>query len=352
MSGPSASQQELQQEQIQFYQQGMQESQATFAEQQDLIKQMEAVYNPILAKGPNQEGFSAAQKENLDAQAIQGTATTYGQAARAVGEQIAASGGDNSLPSGETEQLKEEVAAAAAQQQSTEESQILQADYAQGYTEFENAGQALSVASGQLNPASFENAATSAGNAAETTAQAIVNEENSWEAPVLGAVGGLGGSAITAFCPAEGTLYLMADGSEKRVEELKVGDKLMGIDDEPQTIEEIQSAVFPIIRVRTKNFFCTRTSATHAFALPRGGFTVAARSLGKIILTQAGPSEVVAVEPAGREMVYNVITDGSHSYRADGVWSLGVGDAERHVSMEEWGAIGDQMFKDKTKWCA
>lgn len=352
MSGASASQQELQQEQIQFYQQGMQESQATFGEQQELLKQMEAVYSPILAKGPNQEGFSAAEKTALDAQATQGTATNYGEAARAVGENLAAEGGGNPLPSGSAEQVKEEVAAAAAGQEASEESQILQADYAQGYKEFSDAGASLSVASGQLNPAAFENAATSAGSAAETTAEQINQENNSWETAAIGAVAGLGSSAMTAFCPAKGTRYLMADGTEKRVENLKVGDQIMGIDDEPQTIEEIQSAVFPTILVRTKNFFCTRTSATHAFALPRGGFTVAARSLGKSIVTEFGPSEVIAVEPAGRELVFNIITDGSHTYRADGVWSLGVGEAERHVTMQEWNEIGYKIFKDRQKWCA
>jgi hypothetical protein len=86
--------------------------------------------------------------------------------------------------------------------------------------------------------------------------------------------------------------------------------------------------------------------------LPKGGFTVAARSLGKTILTADGPSQVISVEPAGKAFVFNIITDGSHSYRADGIWALGVGDAERHIGMNEWAMIGDRMYKDKTKWAA
>ena len=62
MSGPSSQQLQLQDEQMQFYQQGQQESQTAFSEQQDLLKQMEQVYSPILAKGPNQEGFSGEEK--------------------------------------------------------------------------------------------------------------------------------------------------------------------------------------------------------------------------------------------------------------------------------------------------
>jgi|SRR5208282_5080671 len=197
MSGPSSSQIQLQQEQQQFYQQGMQEAAATYGQQQNLLKQMEAVYSPILAKGPNAEGFSGAEKSALEAQAIQGTAGNYTQAARAVGENLAAEGGgDNPLPSGAGEQLKEEVATSAAGQQSQEEQQILQADYAEGEHQFENAGQALAVASGQLNPTAYESAATGAGSAAETTAAAINQEQNSWMAPVLGAVGGIGGAVV------------------------------------------------------------------------------------------------------------------------------------------------------------
>lgn len=198
MSGPSSTQIQLQQEQADFYAQGIAESNTAFGEDQSLLKQMEAVYEPILAKGPNQEGFSPAEKAALDAQAIQGTASNYSQAARAVGENIAAQGGgDNPLPSGSGEQLKEEVAASAAGAESQEEQQILEADYAQGLQEFDQAGNALSVASGQLNPTAYEGAATSAGSAAETTAKDINAEQNSWIAPVLGAVGAIGGGIAT-----------------------------------------------------------------------------------------------------------------------------------------------------------
>lgn len=181
-----------------FYQQGMQESKTTFGEQQDLLKQMEAVYNPILAKGPNQKGFSAEEETTLNAQTVEGTAENYRAAAKAVNEQMAAQGGgDNPLPTGGQEQLKEEVAASAAGEQSREETQVQQADYAQGYDEFKQAGEALSVASGQLNPTSYMHEATSAGSAAETTAKDINTEQNSWMAPVFGAIGAVGGAVAT-----------------------------------------------------------------------------------------------------------------------------------------------------------
>lgn len=154
--------------------------------------------------------------------------------------------------------------------------------------------------------------------------------------------GQAGAAAITAFCPAEGSLYLMADGTEKKVEELAAGDMLRGIDGEPELIEEIQSGLTPILRVETDDGFVSRSSRTHAFAQPIGGFVVAMHSMGKTILTSTGRARVIKVEYTGEGTVYNVITDGSHTYRADGIWALGVGEAERHVSMDEWDKIGEK----------
>jgi hypothetical protein len=206
MSGPSAAQLTLQQDQLDFYQQGMSEATTAFGEQQDLLAQMEAVYDPILAKGPNQPGFSASESNALNAEAVQGTATNYAGAARAVNEQEAAEGGGNNpLPSGGEEEARAQVANAAAGQESSEESQITEANYAAGRQEFEEAGQALSTASGQLNPAGYITATNTAGENAEKTANQINQEKNSWEAPVLGALGSLGAAGLNKIGSGSGS---------------------------------------------------------------------------------------------------------------------------------------------------
>jgi hypothetical protein len=134
-----------------------------------------------------------------------------------------------------------------------------------------------------------------------------------------------GSAASGAMCPAEGSLYLMADGTELPVEKLEIGDWIAGIDDEAQEIEEIQSSYQPSIRVVTENGCRTRNSWTHAFASPGDSFTLALESFGMFVMTALGPSRVVRVEPAGVALVFSVLTKGSHSYRADGVWAYGVG---------------------------
>jgi hypothetical protein len=151
------------------------------------------------------------------------------------------------------------------------------------------------------------------------------------------------GSIVGAICPAEGSLYLLSDGSEVFVETLKAGDMIAGIDGEVQTIEEIQTDIVPVLRVITDNGFVARNSKTHAYALPVGGFVVAVHSLGKTVLTAFGKARIIRVEEDGEDKVFNVITNGSHTYRADGIWALGVGEAERHVTMESWNQIGRKL---------
>jgi hypothetical protein len=196
MCGAQAGQQELAKEQAAFYQQTTAQASVTFGEDQALLKQMQAVYDPILAKGPNQQGFSAAELSGLNSEAVEGTAQNYQAAGKAVNEQLASEGGGN-MPgvTGSQEQLKEDVAAAEAGQQSSEESQIQQADYGQGYNEFQQATAALEDVSGQFNPTAYDNAATGAGSAANTTYQSIAAENTAAFSAVTGAINGAAGAA-------------------------------------------------------------------------------------------------------------------------------------------------------------
>jgi hypothetical protein len=151
------------------------------------------------------------------------------------------------------------------------------------------------------------------------------------------------GQGLGSICPAKGTFYRMADDTERKVETLREGEYLAGIDGDKCLIEEIQSGETATLLIQTEDGHRLVCSRVHAFAMPIGGFTVAMHSMGKTVLTATGRSKIVRVEPHGIAEVFNVITDGSHSYCADGMWSLGVGEAERHISMEKWNRIGAQM---------
>lgn len=203
MCGATPEQEELQDEQIQFYKQGTQQAATTFAQSQALAKTLSDVYTPILQRGPNQRGFSEEERNNLNAESVEGTARSYAGASRALNEQLAAQGGGNiPLPTGGQTQLRGQLASSSAQEQSSEKNQIMQADYASGRSEFDEATGALESEQGLLNPVGFEDAATGAGGAASKTANDVANANSKWYTAALGAAGAIGGDLT--YAPGKG----------------------------------------------------------------------------------------------------------------------------------------------------
>jgi hypothetical protein len=198
MCGSTGAQNTLQQEQLDAYQQAQQMTAEMYADQKAIYAPMEKQFQSIFDMGPSREGFSDQERNTLNAQAVAGTATNYGAAAKAVGEDLAAEGGGNAdITTGGQQQLKEEVAASAAGQESQQETQITEADYNQGYQQWLNAGQGLETIAAGQNPIGYENAATGSGSAAGTTANEIAQEDNSWINAAIGAAGAIGGGIAT-----------------------------------------------------------------------------------------------------------------------------------------------------------
>lgn len=198
MCGSTGAQDQLQQEQLDAYKQAQEMTAKEYADQQAIWAPMKAQFESIFAMGPSAEGFSQGEKDTLNAQAVEGTAANYSQAAKAVGESLAAEGGGNAdITVGGQQQIKSQVAESAAAQESAQETQIKEADYNQGYKQWLNAGEGLQAIAAGENPLGYENAATSAGSAAGTTADQIAQEDNSWINAALGAAGAIGGGIAT-----------------------------------------------------------------------------------------------------------------------------------------------------------
>ena len=200
MCGSTAAQDQLQQEQISAYQQAQQMTAQQYANQQAIYAPMAKQFQSIFDMGPNQKGFSEEETNTLNAQAVEGTASNYNQAAKAVGESLAAEGGgDEYMPSGGADQIKAEVAESAAAQESGQETQIKEADYAQGLSEWNAAAGGLETIAAGENPLGYESAATGAGSAASTTANDIATQNNSWINAAIGAAGAVGGGAAKEY---------------------------------------------------------------------------------------------------------------------------------------------------------
>jgi hypothetical protein len=196
--GASSQQTAIEKSQQDYYNTMTQQAQEVFGEASQVFKDLNAAFAPIVAAGPNQQGFSAAELSNLNSQAITNTGQAYQNAKEAVGEREAAYGGGNlALPSGARIGADLGLAESAANQTSGELSQINQADYATGRQNFFNAAGALGGATGTFNPATgIANATTGAGSAAANTANQIASENNSWVNATIGALGGVAGAAV------------------------------------------------------------------------------------------------------------------------------------------------------------
>jgi hypothetical protein len=198
MCGATGAQNQLQQEDMSTLQDYNSMLQQQYANQGAIFSKVSSVLDPILNAGPNQKGFSTAESNTLNAQAVEGTAENYAGAAKAVGEQTAAEGGGNNpLPSGAQTQLKQQVANSAAETESGEETQIAEQDYETGRQNFQNAEQGeMAIASGE-DPLGYAGAVTSSEGAAGTEANQIAEENNSWYNAAIGAAGSIGSAVVS-----------------------------------------------------------------------------------------------------------------------------------------------------------
>lgn len=197
MSGPTQAQTQLTNEETAAYEQAQTMTAQQYGAQSAIYAQMTPQFESIFAKGPSQEGFSPEETATLNAQAVEGTAENYSSAAKAVGEKLAGEGGGtNPLPTGASTELEGEIASSAAGEESKQESEIKSADYVAGRSNYKDAAVGLEGVATGLDPLGYEGAATSAGNSANTEANAIATEDDSWINAVIGAAGTIGGAYV------------------------------------------------------------------------------------------------------------------------------------------------------------
>lgn len=197
--GASQGQKDVGQQQTSLFNQLTQQSQQVFGNSSTVFNDLISSFAPVVAAGPNQEGFSQGEKSNLDSQAITNTGQAYKNASQAVRESEAAVGGGNvSMPGGADIGKDLSIAESAAQQTSSELGQINEANYATGRDNYFKAATDLENATNVFNPSTEAgNAATGSGKAAADTQNQIAQENNSWVSAVTGALSGIAGDVVT-----------------------------------------------------------------------------------------------------------------------------------------------------------
>jgi hypothetical protein len=194
MCGSSSGQKGISADQANFYN-TLQQSYATeFAGQSAILNSLNSVFTPILNAGPNQRGMSASESASLNTGAMDRVSGNYQNAARAVGEQMAARGGGAAnLTSGATGAVQGNIAAQGAGELSREQLGINEQDYALGREQFNQAAGALSGVARTFDPSGFAGQATGAGTTAFNSATQMYSQGKQW----VGALGGALGGAVS-----------------------------------------------------------------------------------------------------------------------------------------------------------
>lgn len=205
--GASDAQNNLADQQSAFYKTMTQDYATQFAKQGSILTSLTNSLTPIINAGPNQTGFSDAETNNLNSQAIEGTARAYNNAQKAAqGAQAGQGGGNVPLPSGVAATQRQQLAAAGANQESGELLGIQDANYKQGYNTFENAVGQLNNVGNSYNPAALAQSANTAGSAADEEVNTIQKENAAASGGLGSTLGGiLGGAAGTFLLPGVGT---------------------------------------------------------------------------------------------------------------------------------------------------
>jgi hypothetical protein len=196
-SGASSTEKELQTEEAAFYKNQVDAYKTAYSKFSDLQDVLDKQFAPILAKGPNQMGFSQAELTDLNTMATEGTAGEYAKAQRALQAGQAARGGGTSnvnTTSGGAEDERAQVAAYAASQSASQRLGIQTAGYDTGRQEWQQAVAGEEDLAAGWNPNAFAGSATSSGSLASQTASNITKEGQAGWSAVIGALGGVAGN--------------------------------------------------------------------------------------------------------------------------------------------------------------
>ena len=197
MCGSTAAQNQINQSQINLYNTMSSVYGQEFSQSESIFNELQTSLAPIVAAGPNQQGFSPAELAAMNSQAIGQAGNSYSSQIQAEKEGAAAAGGGNSLvPSGAQDQIRAQIGSNAENQESNALNTITQNNFATGRSNYFNAVGALSGATGVFGSAnSAGGAAAAGGSSAMSGANSIQQADGSW----MGLVGGILGNVSGTF---------------------------------------------------------------------------------------------------------------------------------------------------------
>jgi hypothetical protein len=168
-----------------------------FADQKGILDSLNKSFSPIVAAGPSQQGFSAAERAALNTSAINNAGAAARNARQAAGNFSAGQNNTSGLQSGVQKQINASVDSAAANQLATTQNQITQADYATGRQNYFNATAGENALAGHYTPGEFSGQAQSGITSDFGMNKEINAENNAKQAAIAGGIASLAGDALT-----------------------------------------------------------------------------------------------------------------------------------------------------------
>ena len=272
----------------------------------------------------NQKGLNPAYQTQFNEGSNQ-LGRDYANQRGALAQSFANSGASaSSTPNGFMSDQMRKLGSSAADARGSLYSGLKGSQYSDALNNFWNAS---NLASG--NAATAVNAAnTGAGNSGSSSAQ-IYGTAGQYHPSQVGSVigsalgaGGQVGAAAATKCPCFGSMILMADLSLKKIEEIMVGDRVLGIDRRGDEVIDIQPTLQTVCTIFTPHKQVT-VSDSHTFERYQGGYSFAMHALGESLDLEGGPQTVLEIRPlAEKKMCRHIMVKRSHGYCCDGFWSL------------------------------
>lgn len=189
---------QLQQEEADFYKTQIDAYKTAYSKYSDLSDAIQKQFQPIIDAGPGQFGYTPTEEAALRTQATEGTAQGYAAASRTLAEQRAALGGGTSnvnTTSGAAGAERARLAALGARTESQQNLGITTSGYDLGREMWSNAMSGTMQLAQGWNPNQFSSSATNAGHQASDEANTINQQQISAWGSVVGALGGIAGTA-------------------------------------------------------------------------------------------------------------------------------------------------------------
>lgn len=199
MCGPSSQEISLQRDSANFSSMLQQNYGTLFGKQLDVLNSINKSLSPVLSAGPNQRGFSSAERAALDTAAINNAGAANRAAQQAARTYGAGQGGGatSGVTSGIDKQIQSAIASQSAEALGSQENKIEQADFATGRENYWRAQGGMDQLAAGYSPNAAASGAINENQASFGQADTIHQQDMEASQMIAGGLTSLAGSALT-----------------------------------------------------------------------------------------------------------------------------------------------------------